>query len=101
MRTMITKFVAHPLPNTNLMATVIVEEPAWGCAGIAMAKFYATQAAVRAASLAVNILGPEGLVRGCPVEKWFRDVKVFDILEGTGQILRRMVGKEMSGFNPE
>jgi len=67
----------------------------------AMAKFYAAQAAVRAASLAVNILGPEGLVRGCPVEKWFRDVKVFDILEGTGQILRRMVGKEMSGFNPE
>jgi acyl-CoA dehydrogenase len=67
----------------------------------AMAKFYAVQAAMRAASLAVGILGPAGLVRGCPVEKWFRDVRVFDILEGTGQILRRIVGKEMSGFNPE
>ncbi len=67
----------------------------------AMSKFYAVQAAMRAASLAVGILGPPGLVRGCPVEKWFRDVRVFDILEGTGQILRRMVGKEMSGFNPE
>jgi len=67
----------------------------------AQAKFYAVQAAVRAASVAVSVLGPEGLVRGCPVEKWFRDVRVFDILEGTGQILRRMVGKEMFGFNPE
>ena len=67
----------------------------------AMAKFYAVPAAMRAASLAVSILGPEGVRKGCPVEKWFRDVRVFDILEGTGQILRRMVGKEVFGFNPE
>lgn len=67
----------------------------------ALAKFYAVSAAMRAASLAVSVLGPEGVRKGCPVEKWFRDVRVFDILEGTGQILRRMVGKEMFGFNPE
>ena len=66
-----------------------------------LSRFALTAFGLVIASLAVGILGPPGLVRGCPVEKWFRDVRVFDILEGTGQILRRMVGKEMSGFNPE
>ena len=34
------------------------------------------------------------------VEKWFRDIKVYDIFEGTGQIQRRIIAKHLTGQNP-
>ena len=55
------------------------------------AKAFAADAAMRAATDAVQILGGAGVMRDHPVEKWFRDAKVFQIVEGTSEIQRQIV----------
>jgi len=45
----------------------------------------------------MQILGPEGASEAHLIEKWFRDIKIFDIFEGTGQIMRRLVSKSLMG----
>ena len=62
-----------------------------------MAKAYAPRAALRACVSAVEIMGPEGYSREHLVEKWFRDIKVYDIFEGTGQIQRVIIGRHILG----
>ena len=49
----------------------------------AMAKLYASEAAERTASLAVEIFGGAGFVKDYPVEKFYRDAKIGKIYEGT------------------
>jgi alkylation response protein AidB-like acyl-CoA dehydrogenase len=49
----------------------------------AMAKYFASQAAERVASLAVEIYGGSGFVKDFPVEKLYRDAKIGKIYEGT------------------
>jgi acyl-CoA dehydrogenase len=46
---------------------------------------------------AIEIMGPEGYSREHLVEKWFRDIKVYDIFEGTGQIQRVVIGRHILG----
>ncbi len=60
-----------------------------------MAKAYGAQVAVWALSDAVQLLGAHGVLRGRIVEKFFRDIKVFDIFEGTGQIQRVVISKRI------
>ena len=60
-----------------------------------MAKAYAGMIATRVCSDAVGLLGPEGLRHENYVEKLFRDVKVFDIFEGTGQVQRIVVSRRV------
>jgi alkylation response protein AidB-like acyl-CoA dehydrogenase len=55
------------------------------------AKAYAADAAMRAATEAVQVLGGAGVMRDQPVEKWLRDAKVFQIVEGTSEIQRQIV----------
>ena len=55
------------------------------------AKGYAADAAMRAATEAVQVLGGAGIMRDHPVEKWLRDAKVFQIVEGTSEIQRQIV----------
>jgi alkylation response protein AidB-like acyl-CoA dehydrogenase len=55
------------------------------------AKGYAADAAMRAATEAVQVLGGAGIMRDRPVEKWLRDAKVFQIVEGTSEIQRQIV----------
>ncbi len=55
------------------------------------AKAFAADAAMRAATDAVQILGGAGIMREHPVEKWPRDAKVFQIVEGTSEIQRLIV----------
>jgi alkylation response protein AidB-like acyl-CoA dehydrogenase len=55
------------------------------------AKAYAADAAMRATTDAVQVLGGAGIMRDHPVEKWFRDAKVFQIVEGTSEIQRQIV----------
>lgn len=66
-----------------------------------MAKAYAAKVAEFVTSNALSILGEEGWTRKHPVEKWYRDQKIYDIFEGTGQIQRRIITKELAGLNPE
>jgi alkylation response protein AidB-like acyl-CoA dehydrogenase len=55
------------------------------------AKAYAADAAMRVATDAVQVLGGAGVMRDEPVEKWLRDAKVFQIVEGTSEIQRHVV----------
>lgn len=60
-----------------------------------MAKAYAAKAAMKICTDAVQIMGAHGLENHQFVEKWYRDIKVFDIFEGTGQIQRIVISKRI------
>ncbi len=61
------------------------------------AKAYCARVAQEATSLAVEILAEAGVRADHLVEKWFRDVKAMDIVEGTGHIQRRIVARQLTG----
>jgi len=48
---------------------------------------------------AVEIMGPLGYSREFLLEKWFRDAKITDIYEGTGQINRLVVARHILGYS--
>jgi len=60
-----------------------------------MAKLYASEVAVRAAEDAVQILGGYGFVKDYPAEKFFRDVKLTTIGEGTSEIQRLVIARQL------
>jgi len=62
-----------------------------------MAKASGPAAALRACTSAIEIMGPEGYSKEHLVEKWFRDIKVYDIFEGTGQIQRVVIARHVLG----
>ena len=62
-----------------------------------MSKAYAPQAGMRACIGAIQVMGPEGYSKEHLVEKWFRDIKVYDIFEGTGQIQRVVISRKILG----
>ncbi len=66
-----------------------------------MAKAYAPRAALEAASLGMEVLGAAGARSDRLVEKLFRDVKVLDIVEGTGEIQRLAMARKLLGFSSE
>jgi acyl-CoA dehydrogenase len=45
----------------------------------------------------VEVFGEAGMRSDRLVEKWFRDVKAMDIVEGTGHIQRRIVARQLTG----
>jgi len=65
----------------------------------AMAKVRAGEAVVRITQKAVELLGPLGLSQEHLLEKWFRDAKVNDLYEGTGQINRLIVARQLLGYS--
>ena len=65
----------------------------------AMSKALGATAAQEVTSRAIRLLGEEGWTNAHPVEKWYRDAKIYDIFEGTGQIQRRIVAKNLFGTN--
>ncbi len=66
----------------------------------AMAKAHAARTAQAVTTRAMVLLGEEALAPGHPVEKWYRDAKIYDIFEGTGQIQRRIIARTLTGQNP-
>ncbi len=60
-----------------------------------MAKLFASEAAEKVASAAIQILGGYGYVRDYPVEKIYRDVRVCQIYEGTSDVQRILIGREL------
>ena len=64
-------------------------------ARVAMAKLTATQAATWAADEAVQIYGGYGYMRHYPVEKLLRDAKGAEIYEGTNEIMRMVIAREI------
>ncbi len=65
-----------------------------------MAKAYGAKVAQDVTARALTLLGDEALEPDHPVEKWFRDAKIYDIFEGTGQIQRRIIARSLLGVNP-
>ncbi|MDQ3370940.1 MAG: acyl-CoA dehydrogenase family protein [Myxococcota bacterium] len=65
-----------------------------------MAKAHAARTAQAVTTRAMVLLGEEALAPGHPVEKWYRDAKIYDIFEGTGQIQRRIIARTLTGQNP-
>lgn len=63
----------------------------------AMAKFYASQTAENVASRAVEIFGGVGFTKDYPVEKLYRDAKIGRIYEGTSNMQRLTIAKQLLG----
>jgi alkylation response protein AidB-like acyl-CoA dehydrogenase len=61
----------------------------------AMAKYYATDVAMEVTTNAVQIFGGCGYMRDYPVEKYMRDAKITQIYEGTNQIQRLVVARNI------
>jgi len=60
-----------------------------------MAKLFASEAAARAASRAVQIHGGYGFIKDYPVERIYRDVKLCEIGEGTSEVQRLIIAREV------
>jgi alkylation response protein AidB-like acyl-CoA dehydrogenase len=61
----------------------------------AMAKLYASEVSVRAANEAVQILGGYGYIKDFPAERYFRDSKLTTIGEGTSEIQRLVIARQL------
>lgn len=61
----------------------------------AMAKYYASEVAVRASNEAVQIFGGYGYTKDFPVEKYYRDSKLCTIGEGTSEIQKVVIAREI------
>jgi alkylation response protein AidB-like acyl-CoA dehydrogenase len=66
-----------------------------------IAKLFATEAAVKAASDAVLIHGGRGYSNAYPVERYYRDIKGLQIYEGTSHIQRIVIARELVGREEE
>jgi len=64
----------------------------------AMAKYFTSQVAERAASLAIEIFGGVGFTRDYPVEKLYRDAKIGKIYEGTSNMQLQTIAKAILGL---
>ena len=60
-----------------------------------MAKCFASDAAMKVATDAVQIFGGYGFTREYPVERFMRDAKITQIYEGTNQIQRTVIAREL------
>ncbi|NLU76603.1 acyl-CoA dehydrogenase [Streptomyces sp. HNM0575] len=63
----------------------------------AMAKLFCTDAAMRVTTDAVQLLGGYGYTADFPVERYMREAKVLQIVEGTNQIQRMVIARELAG----
>jgi alkylation response protein AidB-like acyl-CoA dehydrogenase len=61
-----------------------------------IAKLVATDAAMKVTTDAVQVLGGAGYTREFPVERYMREAKVMQIFEGTNQIQRMVIGKDLA-----
>ena len=61
------------------------------------AKAFAPPIAERVIRRAMQIMGPDGASERYLVEKWHRDVKIYDIFEGSGQVMRITISRERMG----
>src|SRR5438876_8927029 len=61
-----------------------------------MSKLKGGETAVWATEQAVQILGGYGYIKDFPVEKWYRDAKIYTIFEGTSEIQRVVISRALS-----
>ncbi|MBI4259453.1 MAG: acyl-CoA dehydrogenase, partial [Actinobacteria bacterium] len=61
-----------------------------------MSKLKASEVAVSVTEQAVQVLGGYGYVKDFPVEKWYRDAKIYTIFEGTSEIQRLVISRALA-----
>ncbi|MDA8080340.1 MAG: acyl-CoA dehydrogenase family protein [Actinomycetota bacterium] len=61
-----------------------------------MSKLFAGETAVKVTEEAIQILGGYGYVREYPVQRWYRDAKIYTIFEGTSEIQRLIISRAIS-----
>jgi len=90
------------LKSANLMVTKAVwmaDNQLPNALEASMSKIKAGDVVTKITQKAVEILGPLGYSREFLLEKWFRDAKITDIYEGTGQINRLVVARHILGYS--
>jgi alkylation response protein AidB-like acyl-CoA dehydrogenase len=104
------QYVAFELAEMEMeiqASRLLVHRAAWmadhrvdNVAFASMAKAHAARTAQQVTTRAMALLGEEALAPGHPLDKWYRDAKIYDIFEGTGQIQRRIIARSLTGLNP-
>ena len=61
-----------------------------------MSKLKAGETAVRVTEQAVQVLGGYGFIKDFPVEKWYRDSKIYTLFEGTSEIQRMVIARSLT-----
>lgn len=61
-----------------------------------MAKLFASQMAERVCSAAIQVHGGAGFLNDYPVEKYYRDARVFQIYEGTNEVQKILISRELA-----
>jgi butyryl-CoA dehydrogenase len=80
-------------------AGILKDEGRPNTAETSIAKLYATESAVECANLAIQVHGGSGYVDDYPVERYLRDARVTTLYEGTSQIQKLIIGREVTGIN--
>ena len=78
-----------------LRAASLKDEKKFYAKEASMAKVFATESANRACHDAIQIVGDYGYTRGCPTERFYRDARVTAIYEGTSEIQRLIIAREL------
>ena len=60
-----------------------------------MAKLFASRVAVQASQDAIQVLGGYGYTREFPAERYYRDAKITEIYEGTSEIQRIVIARDL------
>ena len=81
-------------------AAVLLDNGEPANAACSIAKCYAGDMAVEQTSNAVQIFGGSGYIRGFEVERLYRDAKITQIYEGTQQIQRTIIARELLRTGP-
>ena len=79
-------------------AWMAAEKVPWQHGEGSMSKLKASEVAVRASEVAVQVCGGYGYVTDKPAEKWYRDAKLYTIFEGTSEIQRLVIARTLSGM---
>lgn len=75
-----------------VLKAAYMQDKGEGLSGIAsMAKLYASEVAMRVVNKATQIHGGYGYIKEYPVERYFREAKLFEIVEGTSEIQRNVI----------
>jgi acyl-CoA dehydrogenase len=61
-----------------------------------MSKLKAGEVAVAVTEQAIQVLGGYGFIKDFPVEKWYRDAKIYTLFEGTSEIQRLVIGRALA-----
>jgi acyl-CoA dehydrogenase len=61
-----------------------------------MSKVKASEVAVSVTEQAIQVLGGYGYIKDFPVEKWYRDAKIYTIFEGTSEVQRLVIGRALA-----